>query len=196
VYTQDFRRLVREYKRRLAGHDGESVYQLGVALLDQNVWECRNFAYEIIAGHAAARGLLNRSRIEALGRGIDNWASVDAFSCTLVGTAWRAGRISDATIKRWACSKDLWWRRAAVVATVPLNVRARGGHGDTQRTIAICELLVADPEPMVQKAVSWALRALVAWDRKAVSGFLAHALQVPARVRREVETKLRTGKKQ
>lgn len=83
------------------------------------------------------------------------------------------------------------------MATVPLNVRARGGHGDTTRTLAICERLVSDPELMVQKAISWALRTLVPWDRQAVSKFLAvHGPKVPARVRREVETKLRTGKKQ
>jgi 3-methyladenine DNA glycosylase AlkD len=49
---------------------------------------------------------------------------------------------------------------------------------------------------MVQKAISWALRELVARDRKAVERFLAaHGDAVSSRVRREVLRKLRTGKK-
>jgi 3-methyladenine DNA glycosylase AlkD len=49
---------------------------------------------------------------------------------------------------------------------------------------------------MVVKAMSWALRMLVAWDRAAVETFLArHEDRLAARVKREVRTKLRTGKK-
>jgi hypothetical protein len=49
---------------------------------------------------------------------------------------------------------------------------------------------------MVVKALSWALRALVEWDRAAVAGFLKeHDATVAARVKREVATKLRTGRK-
>ena len=61
-----------------------------------------------------------------------------------------------------------WWRRAALVSTVPLNVAARGGHGDPRRALAVCRLLVDDPDDMVEKALSWALRCLVPHDRAGV----------------------------
>jgi 3-methyladenine DNA glycosylase AlkD len=49
---------------------------------------------------------------------------------------------------------------------------------------------------MVVKALSWALRSLIAWDRKAVAKFLAeHDSDLAPRVKREVRTKLRTGRK-
>lgn len=196
VYVADLRRIVREYRKRLAGESGEFVYRLGLALLARRISECRQVAYELTAGHPAARDSLNVKRIEFLGEGIDNWACVDSFCCTLVGRAWREGRITDATIKRWSRSPDLWWRRAAVVATVPLNVRARGGAGDPDRTLVICDLLVCDREAIVQKAISWALRELVEWDRAGVERFLAeHAETVSALVRREVRRKLDTGSK-
>ncbi|MEO8453153.1 MAG: DNA alkylation repair protein [Gemmatimonadota bacterium] len=84
----------------------------------------------------------------------------------------------------------------AVVATVPLNVRAQGGRGDVPRTLAVCRLVVTDRDDMVVKALSWALRSLVPWDRSAVEGFLAeHGERLEARVRREVGNKLRTGLK-
>ncbi|WP_394170700.1 DNA alkylation repair protein [Saccharospirillum alexandrii] len=196
VYTPDLRGVVRDYKNRLATQSAEDVYHVALCLLDKRVTECRQAGYELIAGHKGARESLTPTRIEALGQGIDNWACVDSFCCTLVGRAWREGRVSDATIMRWGKSQDLWWRRAAVVATVPLNIRSHGGVGDTARTLLVCQPLLDDKEIMVQKAISWALRSLVPWDRESVQAFLAeHSDSVSALVRREVTHKLRTGKK-
>ena len=97
---------------------------------------------------------------------------------------------------RWAASPDRWWRRAALVSTVPLNLRSRGGTGDPERTLDICRRLAADGDDMVVKALSWALRELVVWDPEAVRGFLDDHHQVlAARVRREVRHKLETGRK-
>ena len=196
VYAADLRSVVKTFKKSLAEQSAKFVYQLAIVLLDRNIKECRQIAYELIAGHREARESMNVSRIESLGAGIDNWACVDHFCCTLVGAAWRDGRISDATIRRWSRSEDLWWRRAAVVATVPLNVRARGGTGDTVRTLAVCRSLLSDREVMVQKAISWALRELVEWDREAVERFMeTEDALLASRVRREVSRKLTIGKK-
>jgi 3-methyladenine DNA glycosylase AlkD len=196
VYANDLRIVVREYKKLFAKEPGETVLRVALALVSQGVAESRQVAYELVEGHRGVGELLNEATLEALGAGIDNWASVDGFSCSLVGRAWREGRVADETIQRWSLSDNLWWRRAAVVATVPLNLKSRGGTGDTARTIAICTALVADREEMVQKAISWALRELVPWDREAVEDFLReHADNVSARVRREVQNKLKFGTK-
>jgi 3-methyladenine DNA glycosylase AlkD len=49
---------------------------------------------------------------------------------------------------------------------------------------------------MVVKALSWALRSLIRWDANAVAAFLAkHEQTLAPRVKREVRTKLRTGRK-
>ena len=75
-------------------------------------------------------------------------------------------------------------------------MRSYGGTGDTPRTLEICEMLAADREDMVQKALSWALRELVWHDRNAVQSFLDyHDDHLAARVKREVRTKLTTGLK-
>lgn len=64
------------------------------------------------------------------------------------------------------------------------------------RTLDICQRLVADRDDMVIKALSWALRELVVWDRAVVHGFLdKHHDALSSRVRREVATKLETGRK-
>ncbi len=196
VYTADLRGVVRRFKKVLKPQSAEQVLELAQRLIRENVTECRQVAYELVAGHKLAREALNESMVEALGRGIDNWACVDSFCCNIAGLAWREGRISDALISRWASSDDLWWRRAAVVSTVALNTKSRGGTGDPARTFAVCAPLLEDPEVMVQKAISWAIRELVPWDRKSVVSFLDQNQEsVSARVRREVTTKLETGRK-
>ncbi len=69
-----------------------------------------------------------------------------------------------------------------------------GGTGDTERTLAVCRILVDDQDDMVVKALSWALRVLVPHDPKAVREFLtAYDERLAARVKREVRNKLTTG---
>jgi 3-methyladenine DNA glycosylase AlkD len=121
---------------------------------------------------------------------------VDTFGCYVAGPAWHQGQLADAVVHGWAASQDRWWRRAALVSTVALNCRARGGRGDTARTLAVCERLVEDRDDMVVKALSWALRELAKRDAPAVRQFLdAHGARLAGRVRREVESKLTTGLK-
>jgi 3-methyladenine DNA glycosylase AlkD len=103
-----------------------------------------------------------------LGRGIDSWGAVDPFAVYLAGPAWRERQVPDSLVHRWALSESRWWRRAALVSTVALNTKARGGSGDVARTIEVCRMLAGDHDDMVVKALSWALRH----DPDAVRQFL------------------------
>ena len=133
--------------------------------------------------------------LEQLGAGLDSWVAVDCFACYLAGPAWRNGQVSDRLIHRWARSADRWWRRAALVSTVPLNSRSQGG-GDAVRTFAVCERLLDDRDDMVVKALSWALREAAKRDPAAVRDFVAGRRdRLAARVLREVGNKLTTGRK-
>ena len=196
LYAQEMRAVLAVYKARLKAAPGREVIDLARALAASNILDARSVGYELITGHRAARAALTKADLLALGKGIDNWRSVDEFACGLSGPGWRQGVLKDADIKRWAKSSDLWWRRAAVVSTVPLNLKARGGTGDSPRTLMICEMVVGDGEVMVHKALSWALRELSRRDRAGVQKFLArHDKLLPALVKREVLRKLKTGKK-
>lgn len=68
-----------------------------------------------------------------VGAGVDSWDQVDCFATIIAGPAWRAGRIDDSGVGKWARSNDRWWRRAALVCTTKLNVL--GTKGDAQRTL-------------------------------------------------------------
>ncbi len=190
--VESIRGVRREFSEQVRGLPAEQVLELALALAGRQRW----VAYELLYHHPGGLERLDVRQVERLGQGLDSWGTVDAFGGYVSGPAWRKGRLADADVRRWAASRDRWWRRAALVSTVTLNLRSRGGTGDTRRTLDICERLVADRDDMVVKALSWALRALVVWDPEAVRGFLeAHGDQVASRVRREVRAKLETGRK-
>ena len=184
------RSVRRAYSSTLRSAPGEHVLAVAHALLDRQRW----VAYELLYHHPSALSVLDPDRVLRLGRGIDSWGSVDAFGRYITGPAWQRGLIPDALVRKWTASTDRWWRRAALVSTVPLNLPAAGGTGDTRRTLDICRRLVDDRDDMVVKALSWALRQLTVWDRDSVERFL-EVHNVAARVRREVRRKLDTGRK-
>jgi 3-methyladenine DNA glycosylase AlkD len=188
------RAIRKEYSRALRHSDASMVLDLARALLAMG--GLRWVAYELIHNHPEAMGTIGEPELEELGRGMDSWGAVDTFSLELSGPAWRERQVTDDLIADWAKSPDRWWRRASLVSTVPLNARARGGRGDVQRTLFICEALVTDRDDMVVKALSWALRELIPHDCRQVLAFLeVHAHVISGRVRREVTNKLETGLK-
>jgi 3-methyladenine DNA glycosylase AlkD len=168
--------------------------------LCNRLWKLRDHRFLYAASvairrHPSATRKVRWKILEPLGNMMSDWGMVDMFA-SLAGPAWRAGQVSDARVLSWTRSKNRWWRRAALVCTVYLNRKARGGIGDTPRTLAVCEALAGDQDDMVAKGLSWALRDLIAHDRRAVERFIrAHEDHLPALVRREVRSKLTTGRK-
>jgi 3-methyladenine DNA glycosylase AlkD len=190
--TEPVRQIRKEYSRRLRPAAPRDVLAIASALRDRQRW----VAYELLHFHPGGLAVLGLEDVESLGQGLDGWVAVDTFARYISGPAWQQGRIPDEAIQRWAASPDRYWRRAALVSTVPLNLRAAGGTGDTRRTLDICQRLVADHDDTIVKALSWALRELAIWDPEAVRGFLAaHDGDLAARVKREVRNKLATGLK-
>lgn len=193
-YTSEIRSIRRIYSQKIKSAKPEYVLEFARYLFIN--YSLRWIAYEIIASHKAAFFSLGEGELEEFGQGMNSWWTVDAFARTLSGPAWRNGQITDDLIFRWARSPDPWWRRAALVSTVALNLRSKGGKGDVPRTLAVCILLMDDHEDMVVKAMSWALRELIIHDPQAVRKFLdVHEKNLAARVKREVRNKLITGLK-
>ena len=194
--TQSIRRVRREFSKEIRNAAAPDVLKLGLELLARGDFIHRFIAYELVAAHAEALESLTTKTLEQFGAGLDSWETVDTFGLYLGGPAWREQQVPDSAIKGWARSKDRWRRRAALVATVPLNSKARGGRGDTPRTLMICAMLVEDHDDMVEKALSWALRELAKRDPKSTRQFLReHEALLGARVLREVRNKLETGLK-
>ena len=194
--TPSVRAIRRRYSRLLAGESPDWVLEVVRLVLADKSWSARLIAFELLAEHHAVMSQLNGLVVEEMADGLSDWGSVDLFGVTVAGVAWREGQVSDRQVMRWARSKDHWHRRLALVATVPLNSKARGGDGDAVRTLELCRALVDDRDDMVVKALSWALRELSKRDPKEVARFLRKEdTRLASRIRREVWSKLKTGRK-
>ncbi len=80
-----------------------------------------------------------------------------------------------AELEQLVYSPSRWERRLAgsTIATIPHTDRTAGRTPEVVRHgLAIVGDLIGDPEPDVQKALSWALRTLAAVDLPATAAFL------------------------
>ena len=111
--------------------------------------------------------------LRRIGREADDWITVD----TLAGAA-AAGIVGEPY--RWAELEQLvfspirWERRlvGSTIATIP-HVDHRAGRTDEVigRSLELVGQLIGDPEPDVQKALSWALREVARIDAARVAAF-------------------------
>ena len=196
VTVPNIRPIVKDLNRQFKKSSPEEVVEFAKQLTATRILEAQQIAFEVLDKHKAALRSLTLEDLLELGQGIDNWVSVDYFAGLLAGPAWREGQIPDEVIEKWATSNDKWWRRAAVVCTVALNQKARGGMGDPKRTLKICRLVAQDRDDMVAKALSWALRELAKRETEPVVEFINENENIlPKRVIREVRRKIETGRK-
>jgi 3-methyladenine DNA glycosylase AlkD len=173
----------------------EEAMELASQLFMQTEWRYYWTSVVVFNNHPTARTKITAQYLGPLGDRMDTWGLVDAFSA-IAGPAWREGYISDETVMGWTKSESRWWRRAALVCTVFLNRKARGGRGDTPRTLMVCKVLASDKDDMVAKGMSWALRDLSKRDPEAVEKFVEkYSDELPVLVKREVRNKLTLGVK-
>lgn len=196
VNASQLRKAVNDWTAILHDLTTGQWIDLAIELSRTDIFECQLFAYVLLWKNKKVLKALTQKQVLALGNGLDNWASTDSYSTMIAGWHWREGTLSDEQILTWLKSDNRWMRRVAVVCTVPLNLRSKGGTGDAERTIMICEQVIDDRDDMVVKALSWALRELSKSDKQSVIQFMnRHWDRLHGRVRREVTTKLETGRK-
>lgn len=196
VTNPHIKTVLNELKKLYASWTPQEWIELCKALVAKDIIECQGLAYELIGRNRKLLDALSYADLEDLWRNLDNWASVDHFTVGIYGVLWGRGVVKDAHIDALLKSENFWDRRVAVVATVALNLKSRGGKGDTPRTLAVCERVVDDHQDMIQKALSWSLRELSKRDREAVVAFMdKYEDRLARRVVREVSHKLEFGTK-
>ena len=149
------------------------------ALLEQPTHEVRALACSIMGKSAAHRRTTAERRTELydlyLRRHdrIDQWDLVDLAARDVVG-----GYLLErdrAPLARLAASGFWPERRTALVATFAFLKR-----GEVDDAFALAETLADDPEPLVQKALGWVLRAAGDLDRDRLTAFVErHAATMP-----------------
>ena len=127
---------------------------------------------------------------------LENWGLTDALSTIALGPwvlADPARRLDH--LRALIYDEHLWSRRLALVATVPLN-RGHTGMTFPQLTLELIDAVKHERHPMITKAISWALRAMIRHHRDQVAAYLEDQRGVlGAHIVREVTNKLQTGLK-
>jgi 3-methyladenine DNA glycosylase AlkD len=196
VTNPQMKEVIKAVKSRFASWKEQEWISLCKALVLEDIFECQILAYEMINKDKKLLSSLSYDDLLALWRNLDNWASVDHFTVGIYGVLWGRGVVQDYHIENLLKSPNFWDRRVAVVSTVALNLKSRGGKGDTPRTLAVCERVVGERQPMIWKALSWALRELSKRDKAAVWDFLEkHAQKMSKQAVREITHKLEFGTK-
>ena len=148
-------------------------------LLEQPTHEVRALACSIM-GKSAARPKAPESRRDELYElylrrhdRIDQWDLVDLAARDVVGGHLLAR--DRAPLARLAASGFWPERRTALVATFAFLRR-----GELDDAFELAETLADDPEPLVQKALGWVLRAAGDHDRERLTAFVErHAATMP-----------------
>lgn len=196
VTVPNLKIVLKALKKQTNAFETKEKLELIKRLIDKDVFELQQIAFEYLQSQKNLYKSLTEEYIESIEKNLDNWISVDYFGAIVVGGAWRENFISAEKVKNYLSSDNFWIRRIAVVATVSLNQKAKGGFGDSKRTLEICKLVVDDHQEMIIKALSWSLRELAKIDKEPVIKFVNEfENRLHKKILREVKNKLETGLK-
>ena len=163
--------------RRIAGKFHELPFEDTQALLHSAIHEERLLALIILIGKYRKGTIAEQNYIYELylasTRYINNWDLVDLSAEHIVG-AYLADK-SREPLYELARSSSLWERRIAILATFHYIKR-----NELAETFLIAEILLADSEDLIHKAVGWMLREAGKRDQAIEEVFLKkHYQQMP-----------------
>jgi 3-methyladenine DNA glycosylase AlkD len=87
---------------------------------------------------------------------ISNWATCDTFCTNIMGEFVEKYPACIEKIKNWAVSNNRWVKRASAVSFI---APAKKGHF-AKDIFAIADILLLDPDDLVQKGYGWSLKCL------------------------------------
>jgi 3-methyladenine DNA glycosylase AlkD len=155
--------------RRLAGKYPRLPLDEAAALLRSAIHEERLLALCVLVGQYDRGSERLRSRLFRLYlenvRHVNNWDLVDVSAPHIVGRHLHSR--SRAPLYRLARSRSLWKRRIAIMATFYFL-----RQGDFIDTFRLADLMLADREDLIHKAVGWMIREVGNRNRRAAEAFL------------------------
>jgi 3-methyladenine DNA glycosylase AlkD len=168
-YTAALRRAVRKCRREiLSERDFNFLVEVADELFSGKVLEEKVAAVFLLEGLDAQFGDREFKLFEKWLDRISSWADHDALVHSLIAPMMVAkpARVRDAF--RWAKSKKRWHRRAACVALIR-GTRVRMFFPEI---VKLSDLLLSDPDDMVQKGLGWLLRETAKFDAKRTVPYL------------------------
>ena len=138
----------------------------------EGLWACteREYQYvaaDLLARHQAALSLDDLPWLLELAQKKSWWDTVDCLVKVVGKVVRRSGTKGVRAMERAVRHKDFWVRRIAM-----LHQLSWRDECDTERLFAFAELLAAEKEFFIRKAIGWALRDYAWHDWRAVENFL------------------------
>lgn len=125
---------------------------------------------------------------------LSTWHDTDGLGIYIFGPWLAANNARVTRLEQLIRSDEICSRRLALVGTVILN--RRRATAIPQLTLNLVSAVGSERDPLMTKAVSWALRELSKTNREVVARYLERNRErLPAIAVREVGNKLRTGLK-
>jgi 3-methyladenine DNA glycosylase AlkD len=132
--------------------------------------------------------LMGWPRLEAWLPAIDNWETCDQLATNVAAPLVAASPALWPRLEGLTASARSWDRRFAVATVVGLNQRGRRHPAQALKVLA---KVVREEDPIVQKAIGWALREVSQVDAAATFAFLSkQKAALGSRVLREAAEKL------
>jgi len=194
IRTPDNRRLARDWKRTHRDVDPVLVLSLVEGLWNAESRDERALGLEILRMHPDIVRDLEPARFDRWRLDIDNWGICDFLGGGILGP-WVEAEPEDRLkyLEKLVGDPHLFSRRLGLVASVYLNT---GGTGYGEWTLSQVDRLIDEREPMITKAISWALRQMIRHHAPVVEAYVnSRSDRLAALPRREVRNKLRTGRK-
>jgi 3-methyladenine DNA glycosylase AlkD len=153
--------------------------------------QCREeilFGIFLLSGYGKKIIGLNWDRMDKWIEALDNWETCDQLASNMSGPLVAANLVYVDHLVELTRSGNLWKRRFAVATVSELNHK---GRLYSEESFRVCHPLLGDPEPMVWKAVGWAIREISKKDEAAAFTFLSeNKQQIPIKLLREASEKL------
>lgn len=168
--TTDFRLLMKKYKKQFEKLKGKEVLDLAWLFYKSGIEDQIYVGNFITALHAES---LTSSSLNFFDKALNyfhTWGTIDDFCVhTLEVLLRKFPKQTTALLAKWNKSKNMWKRRASVVAFT----RKAGESGKfTNEALKPCSNLVNDEEDLVQKGVGWALKDVMRGNKPRVLNYV------------------------
>lgn len=151
------RAIVTAWRRSQPQLTRQRLTEVAAALWDGPIYECRLAAVLLLADRRALLQAHDAALVERLLRTAGTWALVDGLAADVMGSlVERYGEELHPVLDQWAADPDFWIRRSALLALlVPLR---RGDPANFRRFAGYADVMLAEREFFIRKAIGWVLR--------------------------------------
>lgn len=167
IGTPERRAAVMPMIRAFGPTDAAELRMVALGLWKMREREYQYVAADLLARHHAVLGLGDLPWLLDLAQEKSWWDTVDCIVKVVGKVVRRSGAKGQREMDRAIRAENFWVRRIAL-----LHQLGRRGETDTVRLFRYAELLAAEKEFFIRKAIGWALRDYAWHDWRAVERFL------------------------